>query len=131
METVESISQDSRREKGIVNATLLNRTFDDETTAYLKSILLPSKQSVQRPNMAFGIFLGYSIDVKSDVNHFEEDATDKLEADVIDIIPHIVDKINQLGLADRSFYVFFLPFNDAVKDKIAIMEDLLSVGGGK
>ena len=131
METVESISQDSRREKGIVNATLLNRTFDDETTAYLKSILLPSKQSVQRPNMAFGIFLGYSIDVKSDVNHFEEDAADKLEADVIDIIPHIVDKINQLGLADRSFYVFFLPFNDAVKDKIAIMEDLLSVGGGK
>ena len=79
--------------------------------------------------MAYGLFLGYSIGVNSDVDHFEEDAASKLEQDVRDIIPYIITKINALGLKDRSFYVYFLPFNDAVKDKITIMENLLLTGG--
>lgn len=63
------------------------------------------------------------------MDHFEEDAASKLEKDVRAIIPYIIKKINALGLKDRSFYVYFLPFNDAVKDKITIMENLLSTGG--
>ena len=42
MVTVEAISKDSKKEKGIISGTLLNKTFDAETTNFLKSVLLPS-----------------------------------------------------------------------------------------
>ena len=118
-----------KAEKGLVNGALFNKAFDSDTADYLKSVLVPNKNLVQRPNMAYGLFLGYSIGVNSDVDHFEEDAATKLEKDVKNCIPYIVQKINALGLSGSSFYVYFLPFNNAVKDKISIMENLLSTGG--
>ena len=129
MALVKAIAQDKRREKGIISGDFLNRSFDPDATAFLKSVLLPNKNNVQTPNMAFGLFLGYSIGISSDVDSFEQNAAAKLESDVMSIIPYIVDKINDLNLKDRSFYIYFLPFNDAVRDKLAIMNDLLLVGG--
>ena len=129
MDKVNAIKSNGKAEKGLVNGALFNKAFDADTADYLKSVLIPNKNLVQRPNMAYGLFLGYSIGVNSDVDHFEEDAATKLEQDVRGCVPYIVQKINALGLKDRSFYVYFLPFNDAVKDKIAIMENLLSTGG--
>ena len=129
MDKVQVIMTNGKSEKGLINGALFNKVFDSDTADYLKSVLIPNKNLVQRPNMAYGLFLGYSIGVKSDVDHFEEDAANKLEQDVRDIIPYIINEINALGLKDRSFYVYFLPFNDAVKDKITIMENLLSTGG--
>lgn len=129
MDKVQAIMANGKAEKGLINGALFNKVFDPDTADYLKSVLIPNKNLVQRPNMAYGLFLGYSIGVNSDVDHFEEDAASKLEQDVRDIIPYIITKINALGLKGRSFYVYFLPFNDAVKDKITIMENLLSTGG--
>jgi len=129
MDKVNAIKSNGKAEKGLVNGALFNKAFDTDTADYLKSVLVPNKNLVQRPNMAYGLFLGYSIGVNSDVDHFEEDAATKLEQDVRGCVPSIVNKINALGLKDRSFYVYFLPFNDAVKDKLAIMENLLSAGG--
>lgn len=129
MDKVQTIMNNKKAEKGLVNSALFNKAFDADTADYLKSVLIPNKNLVQRPNMAYGLFLGYSIEVNSDVDHFEEDAATKLEKDVRDSIPYIVQKINALGLSGSSFYVYFLPFNNAVKDKISIMENLLTTGG--
>lgn len=129
MVKVNAIASNKKAEKGLINGALFNKAFDSDTANYLKSVLIPNKNLVQRPNMAYGLFLGYSIEVNSDVDHFEEDAAAKLEKDVRDSIPYIVQKINTLGLSDSSFYVYFLPFNNAVKDKISIMENLLTTGG--
>lgn len=129
MDKVQAIMNNKKAEKGLINGALFNKAFDSDTADYLKSVLVPNKNLVQRPNMAYGLFLGYSIGVNSDVDHFEEDAATKLEKDVKNCIPYIVQKINALGLSGSSFYVYFLPFNNAVKDKITIMENLLSTGG--
>ena len=40
-------------------------------------------------------------------------------------IPYIVNKINESGLQDSSFYIYLLPLDDASKDKHTIMQSLI------
>lgn len=118
-------------ERQMVDSTLLNHTFDDETTAWLRQILIPNKARQAAPDMAFGVFIGYSLNVTADANDaFRRDAVKKMEADIRDVIPYIEKKVADLNLGMHSYYFYFLPFNDAEKDKKQIM-DVLLLGGAE
>ena len=116
-------------ERQMVDSTLLNHTYDDETTAWLRQILVPSKARHAAPDMAFGVFIGYSLNVTADDNDtFRREAVKKMEADIKAAIPYIEQKAAELNLGMHSYYFYFLPFNDAEKDKKQIMDELL-LGG--
>ena len=113
----------------MVDSTLFNHTYDKETTERLKQILVPSKQRQADPDMAFGVFIGYSLDVAADDNDaFRAMATGKMIEDIKAAIPYIEKKVSDLNLGMHSYYFYFLPFNDAEKDKKQIMDELL-LGG--
>lgn len=124
-------------ERQMIDRAVLSNSFDADTTEYLKSILIPSKKSSGRPDISFGIFIGYSLGIdpsQFDVDTYRAKAMEKMKKDVKDIAPYITKRIvktNILGngnLGNHSIYFYFMPFDDADKDKSTIMNNLLSGG---
>lgn len=120
------IKNGKTNERHMVDSTLLNRTYDDETTARLRQILIPNRDRSMAPDMAFGVFVGYTLDVQCDDNDaFRAEAVAKMCDDIKCIAPYIVQKANDLNLGMHSFYFYFLPLNNAEEDKRHIMAALL------
>ena len=116
----------------LVSTSFLKQCFENkETENYFVSILQPSEEQVTRPEPAFGIFLGYSIDLdKSKYTNREYPGVvaQKIEMDIRSLIDDIKQKIDELGMDSYSFYIYVLPLDEAEADKKAILQELL-VGG--
>ncbi len=129
-EAVTEIKKGRTNERQMVESTLFNNTYDAETTERLKQIIIPSKHRNAVPDMAFGIFIGYTIDVTDDDNdRFRTLAIEKMKDDIRNAIPYIEQKATELKLTMHSYYFYFLPFNDAENDKKQIMDELLGGAG--
>lgn len=125
-EVLAVIKNGRKNERQMVESTLFNNTYDPETTERLKQIIIPSKQRTAAPDMAFGIFIGYTINVSEDDNDdFRTLAVEKMKADIREAVPYIEKKVTELNLTMHSYYFYFLPFNDAENDKKQIMDELL------
>lgn len=128
----------TKNERQMVDRAVLSSSFDDDTTAYLKSVLIPSRASSGRPDISFGIFVGYSLGIDSsqfDTDTYRTKAMEQMKKDVEDMAPYIKRELGMMALmgknniGDRhSFYFYFMPFDDADKDKNTIMQNLLSGG---
>lgn len=126
-EEIAAVSNGQRKERQVVDSTVMGRSFDEDTTARLKEILLPSKTRIPVDN-AYGVFIGYTIGL--DPNQYTNDqyrkaVQDKMVLDIQNHVQYIVDKINSLNLSRSSFYVYVLPLNKALEDKKEIMDRLL------
>lgn len=113
-----------------VDDTILNEEFDHETNKSLEEIILPSKDSgLSKPENAFGLFLGYTPEIDSNVinEEFKANLLIKLQEDIIDIEPYITSKIKSLGLQNHSFYIYVLPLNDALIDSKEIIKETMEV----
>lgn len=126
-----------KNERQMVDRAVLSSSFDADTTAYLKSILIPSRASSGRPDISFGIFIGYSLGIDAsqfDTDTYRTKAMEKMKKDVEDIAPYISIQLAKMALlgknniGNHSFYFYFMPFDDADKDKNTIMQNLLSGG---
>ena len=51
-----------------------------------------------------------------------------MDADILFYAPQIRDRIQQMGLQNRSFYIYVLPLDDAEDDKKAIMKKIMREG---
>ena len=110
----------------------MNIVPDAKTLKELETIILPQKSSTNsKPDQAFGIFLGYKIDIP-DVDsltkeQFVKVTKEKMEKDISNFAPYIVNKIETLKLKAHSFYIYVLPLNNASIDKDEIMKKALEV----
>lgn len=117
-------------EFNLVKEDVLSCKFDSETNEALENILLPQKNSgIDKPDSAFGIFLGYTVNIEDEQNNqqFKLDLVAQMEKDIENIASYIEDKIMELGLDNYSFYIYVLPFNNAIADKESIMKNALEV----
>lgn len=125
------IKDSSSDEYSFVESTILNGVFDGPTTAYMKSVILPQKGGSTKPDTAFGIFLGYTVDVPGAENlsndEYRAALQEKMQQDIKTYIPYINSKIASNKLSRYSFYIYVLPLNDAVNDKDNIMKKALEV----
>lgn len=127
----------ARNERQMVDRAVLSSSFDADTTSYLKSILIPSRAASGRPDISFGIFIGYSLGIdplQYDNGTYRVKAMEKMKRDVEDIAPYISTQlanaflVSNGNLVNHSFYFYFMPFDDADNDKDEIMQNLLSGG---
>ena len=124
--SIVEIKSGKKQERRMVDSTLLNRTYDDETTAHLRQILIPTRERMQSPDMAFGVFVAYSIGVESEDNdEYREAVVAKMISDIQSLAPYIAGKIAEANLGMHSYYFYFLPLNNAEEDKKRIMSELL------
>src|SRR5690625_2943503 len=125
------INNDLTKELNVVDSTLYNRVFDASTSEYMKNIILPNKSTNSLVDHAYGVFLGYSLDLDSTTlsnQQFRTEVVNKMKNDIRTSTPYILNKINSMGLSGYSFYFYVLPFNDASKDQKNIFSSLLAGG---
>ena len=123
---ISAIKSRKAREMEMVDNALFNHSFDEDTTAWLRQILIPNKNRQSAPDMAFGVFIGYSLDLPDDDNEaFRRNAVERIKSDIAEMLPYIEEKAAALRLGMHSYYFYFLPFNNVENDKKQIMNELL------
>lgn len=129
-EKVQKIEQNYDDEFLIVDNTLNQNIFPIEMANYMKDILMPKKNSTNSnsPDMAFGCFLGYTVNVVSSASdnvQYEVDLKNQMKADIDAVIPYIKSTINKLGLNNYEFYFYVVPFNDATNERITLIDEMI------
>ena len=122
------IANSTAKHYKLLETSILGEKFDDATSNELKTIIIPQKRKNDvNVDKAYGILLGYSIDLDKEVNNeeYRKILDKKMVDDLQNQIPYIVNKINESGLQDSSFYIYLLPLDDASKDKHTIMQSLI------
>jgi len=130
LKQVIEIKSSVSKEFDFLETTILNEEFDSDTNKALEEIIIPTKASgLKKPDSAFGIFLGYTASVTDEPNNakFKEHLRQKMETDIVSISSYLSAKINELGLTYYSFYIYVLPFNNAIIDKDEIIKKSLEV----
>lgn len=111
--------------------TIFELPGNDPVALQLKDIITPDPNKTVNRDMAYGIFLGYTLGLDSEKyssNEYRELIDKKMTSDISHALPAIKDKIKNLGLTNRSFYVYILPFDDAEDDKKSIMQKIMREG---
>ena len=91
-------------------------------------VLVPRKNYIPKPDMAFGLFLGYTLVLEqseTDSYRYRIAAEEQLKKDIYSICPYIAHKMSVLRLEGYSFYCYVLPFNDAPVEKTSIIDEML------
>lgn len=120
------IDDNSDNEVKLVDNIIFEKPFDEGTYQYLTATILPNeKNSHSRPETSYSAFIGYTIKVEGTFKNRYEYLTAlqrQIKKDITDVLPYIKAKITELNLQNHSFYLYFLPLNDAEKDKDDIMK---------
>jgi len=115
----------------LVDTNIFKESFDAETTQYIKSLVIPSKRNLNlNVDKAFGVFLGYTIDIdasKYSNVEFKIKVKEKMVDDIEKIVPYIIRKINKNNFASNSFYFYVLPFNNAKTERAEVINKLKGV----
>lgn len=104
-------------EISLVDSNLMKETFSDEAVSYLKKIIKPSarENEITKSN-AFGIFIGYEIDINDwDLQQMEDaDFEKKVKEEVKKMVEeryeYILEQITKGGLDGYHFYIYAIPF---------------------
>lgn len=125
---IKAIERNSDSELQIVEDALRYNIFSPETNAYIASILIPKKIENPKPDMSFGIFLGYTINIDSaglSINQYRDSVKKQMECDISNLQTYIQNKIQSYSLSGYNFYFYVMPFNDATSEKQSIIDEML------
>lgn len=128
---IERIAAGSSEEYDLLEASILSNEFDADMNGTLESMIIPKKSTASTSfEKAYGVFLGYSINVDNmglSNEEYQNNANERMTDDIKGIIPYIESKISALDLSNHSFYIYILPLNDALRDKETIIKEALGV----
>lgn len=127
-ERIISIEQNADSEFKTVENTAYGLMFDNSTVEYLRDVMVPRKQFQYKPDMAFGLFLGYSLRIDppvADPALYRTAAEEQLKRDVGSVKDYIADTMKRHQLEGYTFYCYVLPFNDAPAEKTSLIDEML------
>jgi len=119
-----NVEANKENEIHMVNNAVFDRFFDEAQINKLKDIILPAPGKTEIPDTAYGVFLGYSIDIPPSPD-FSTKVNQKMDDDLKANIQHIIDIIKENHLENHSFYFYVLPLNNAEVDKKDIFEKIV------
>lgn len=115
----------------LINSTIFELPEDDPVVRELRPIIKPEPNKQVNRDSAFGVFVGYSLGLdksKYTAQEYRDMIEKKMDADILYYAPQIRDRINKMGLQNRSFYIYVLPLDDAEEDKKSIMKKIMREG---
>jgi len=127
-ERITQIEQNADVEFKTVENTAYGLIFDNKTIEYLWDVMTPRKQFQHKPDMAFGVFLGYTLIVDppvADSGLYRMAAEEQLKKDILSAKNYIAKKIKDLNLEGYSLYCYILPFNNADVEKTSLIDEML------
>ena len=108
----------------IINSEILYSKFDKEEASYLKSIIVPSDYNSEYEN-AYGLFIGYTLSLKGKSTPNIDEIEKQLKKDIEKMTKYIKNKIKTNKLEGNDFYIYIIPFNEASKDKVAVIDRMI------
>ena len=116
-------------EKSLISDNLSKESFSPEDIAFITSLIYPKKENDFHVDDAFGIFIGYQMDIStSDKSLPNNIFLDKIKKIISDEISGKIDLINkhimEKNLVGHSFHIYVLPFTNLDKSRKYIMEGL-------
>lgn len=116
-------------EKGLISDNLNKETFSDDEKEFLERLIYPKKDSNFEVDDAFGIFVGFQIqitteDKKMPNDMFRNKIKEQVEFEVNKRLKHINKKIDEYKLYGHNFYIYVLPFTEMSEKRKKVMEEL-------
>ena len=131
LQKMTEMQDNADNELQLVDNTIYDNIYGDETTKYMEKIIFPQSPGTAKPDMSFGAFLGYTLNISSEgltFNQYRLAVQEKINSDIEEAKPYILKKLKELNLEGYSLYFYVLPFNDAPTEKTQIMTELFSGG---
>lgn len=117
---------------GLIDGKLFDEVLTDKKQAEaLRTLLIPKYRSASNKvefESAYGIFIGYSFAPPQNESCAPKEAIDiKIQQDIDSVKSQIIKLIQSMPEVNSDYYIFFLPFNNAVEDKHKIMQQIAGV----
>ncbi|HCQ89406.1 MAG TPA: hypothetical protein DIU45_06205 [Clostridium sp.] len=114
----------------LVSGEILKEVCDKKDAETIKQMILPSEDinnDFGTYEKAIGIFIGYTGDYDEDIpnSKWNKCLNDKIKNDIGRAVKTMTKKIESLCLKGYSFYCYYLPFNNAEKDRKSILDSIL------
>ena len=114
-------------EKSLISDNLFKEAFSDEERDFLESLIYPTKNRNFDVDDAFGIFIGFQIDVSDEEKgmptaDFRKLVKSRVDDEVSKCLTSIQQKIVDNKLQGHNFYIYVLPFTDINSKRKKIME---------
>lgn len=124
-----NIKENIGNEMRILDSSNLNQIIPNESTNYIKELILPTREKKSNTDNSFGIFLSYSISVPnkgalSNFNYLEK-LEEKMDEDIKKTIPYIKEQLQICGLSNYSVYFFVMPLDNISNDSETIMKKII------
>lgn len=118
-----------RYEKSLISDNLFKETFRNEERDFLERLIYPKKVSTFEVDDAFGIFVGFEINISEDEKalpnrKFRELINNRIDQEVTKRLDYIKKKIQDYHLQGHNFYIYVLPFTDIDNKRKKIMEEI-------
>ncbi|GKQ48204.1 DUF1837 domain-containing protein [Pseudomonas syringae] len=116
-------------EKALISDHLDKEVFNTEEKDFIKKIIYPRKDNNFEVDDAFGIFIGFEIDVHDSERRLPNSAfrkviQEKIKSEIKARLTHVEKKINEYKLYGHCFYIYILPFTDLVNTRAKIQEQI-------
>lgn len=116
-------------ERSLISDNLFKETFSEEERNFLESLIYPTKYRNFDVDDAFGIFIGFQIDVdktekEMPTSEFRKLVKLRIDEEVSRCLSNIQQKIIKNNLQGHNFYIYILPFTDIDSKRKKIMEDI-------
>lgn len=117
-------------EKSLISDNLTKETFSDEDAEFIRSLIYPKRENSFFVDDAFGIFIGYNLNISPDDKKLPNDVFhDKIKTSICDAVKGKITLINKYigekGLVGHSFHIYILPFTDLAENRARILEELV------
>ena len=100
----------------LVNSAEFNKCIDVKTAHLIRKIVIPEDGGDSDAGTAYGIFLGYTLDLNPDDfrrDEYTDAVVKKIEKDIDQALVRVHKRITDLRMGADSFYIYVLPFNDS------------------
>ena len=106
---------------------MFKETFSEEERKFLENLIYPTSTRIFDVDDAFGIFIGFQIDVSEEEKalptaDFRKLIRTRVDDEVSSYLTKIQSKIIENSLQGHNFYIYVLPFTDINSKRKKIME---------
>ena len=118
-------------ERSLISDNLSKETFNEDEQKFLRALIYPCENQSFYVDDAFGIFVGFEIEVSEDGrclpnSEFRKLIHRRIIEEVKNCIEDIGKKIRSYGLQGHDFYVYVVPFTDIESSRKEILREVIS-----
>ena len=117
-------------EKSLISSSIFRETWTSEEEEFIEELIYPNANATHNVDDAFGIFIGFEIELNKDQillsnKDFRAMIDDHIKRSVAGKIQNIEKYIEEYQLYGYNFYVYIMPFTNIDLSRTKILEGLV------